>query len=209
MHILLTDDSNGVEQAVAALLEEAGHTVHSCHDGTHPGCAGLRGNRCPLDTAPVDLVVGAGTRARERASLRHEGILCGARRRLPLMFVGVPPEDLLPPWVPMRTVRSVRELPEAVGQVARTPLPVHSALATETLREALGRQGIKSRNATATVRRSEGGLQVEVDAPSACNERQREALAVDLHAAMRDLDPWASTCDIHFASPPAGVRSGT
>ena len=142
MHVLMTDESTETSRSVARALSEAGHTVHSCRDGDPPGCVGLRGSRCPLDAAPVDLVVGTGTRGQEHADLRHEGVLCGARHRMALMFVGVPPDDLLPPWVPMRTVRSVHEAPEMAEQVAKAPLPMHTGLATESLRQELERQGI-------------------------------------------------------------------
>lgn len=199
MHVLMTDESTETSRSVARALSEAGHTVHSCRDGDHPGCVGLRGSRCPLDAAPVDLVVGTGTRGQEHADLRHEGVLCGARHRIALMFVGVPPDDLLPPWVPMRTVRSAHEAPEMAEQVARAPLPMHTGLATESLCQALERQGTRTRKATATVHRRDGGLVVEAVVPSACTERQREELAVALHGALREFDPWASTCDVRFA----------
>ncbi len=209
MHILITDETTESSRNVASSFRERGHEVHTCRDGEHPGCAGLRGGRCPLDTLPIDLVVGTGTNSREHADLRHEGILCGARRRLPIMFVGIPPDDLLPPWVPLRATRSQKDAVDVAEQVVASPLPMHSALATEVLREGLTRDGTTTRGASAEVHRRDGGLRVDLVVDDSVPLRAREALTVLVHAALREMDPWSSTCDIGISTAPGGPCTGT
>ncbi len=79
-------------------------------------------------------------------------------------------------------------LDAAVEAAAEAPLPRHSALAAAALRSVLARHDVAAPTAEAVVRRSGGGLRVELRPHVEVDDRVVQAAAVRVAAVLRSYD---------------------
>lgn len=174
MQVLLTETATPAADDVARRLSDAGHVVHRCHDEHDPfHCVADLGERCPLDQAPIDVVVAM------HAS--DDGSRCGVRHK-----------------VPVAVVESARDVVAAAVAASRQPLCAHSIAATDTFRRSLQTAGLPA-EATVDVRRRDGFLKVTIEVPFAVPDTVARRGAVRICQALRELDPDARGIDV--ASP--------
>lgn len=200
MHILMPDTSTEGARTVERDLRATGHVVHGCRTGADP-CSVLRGEECPLDTAPVDLAVQVGPAGDD--PLGH-GELCAVRRRIPLILADGAAEHPLAPWA--AAVVSEEQVASAVDRTRRSSLPGHTAVARRVLADELRRLGVDPAAAVVEVHRADGGLQVDLWVPPAVGERDAEMIAVHVCQQVRRHDPWARTLDVGVHRTPMAVR---
>jgi hypothetical protein len=203
MHVLIPDRASPGAASAARGLEEAGHVVHSCETRSNGHCVAIRGGRCPLEVAPIDLVVLVRASAAAEVLPEEMGALCGARRRVPVIVAGAGDAS---PYGSIATIEDetddVVALVETVGAL---PLPDHTVAANRALHAAMAKRGATDGRATARVYRDRGRLaaRLHFDRASAAGE-DAKAAAVRVHAALRELDPWAAGVDVSVepAIPP-------
>ena len=163
----MTETTSPAAATVAAELTEAGHTVHRCHDESGGTlCVAVRGAPCPVETQPIDVVVSV-------RPVMDDGIQCAVRRKIPLA-AGV----------------------DGVGPALAAPLLDHSAAATDALRLSLRVSGAHADEASATVRRRRGGLQVRATVTPDPGRTAAQSAAVRMAGAVRAVDPWARSIDV-------------
>jgi hypothetical protein len=199
MRVLVVGTLPGGIRRAEELLVEAGHEVVRCHE---PGdmsfpCAGLIEERgCPLEQAPVDVVVTARDRSWPRPSPFEDGATCGLRRHAPLVVLGTalhPFEQ----WA-TRGVDNDADLVEACEEAAAAPLPRHSEIATEAARGVLTRVAGEPTDSAAIVRHQRGRLIVELDLAAHPEEVEGNVVA-NVIAALRSFDPHAAGIDVSIA----------
>ena len=206
MDVLIPDRSTTAGQEMARALEAGGHRVHACvHvDGALP-CASLAGRACPLDGAPVDVVVEAASGPR-RGELLGDGAVCAVRRHIPLVLAGAGDDHPLAPWAAGHVGSDVRA---AVAAVLGHPLPGHTAAARKALLHELRHQGSDSETASVEVFRRPGRLLVELWTDSSMSRTQAERLATHVAQAVRGYDRWAPKLDVTVrTSAPEPVGAG-
>ena len=171
MRVLLTQKLPPPAQDAAWALTHAGHGVYYCH-GSHnwTQCVVELGGRCPLDSAPVDVVV-----AVRRGD---DGARCAARRKVPVVAFS-----------------SADTIAGAVVSVAGRPMHAHSLAATEAFRHNLRAAGLAP-DATVTVHRRDAYLRVSIDAPFAIPEPVARLGAAHVCQVLRELDPDARGIDV-------------
>jgi hypothetical protein len=180
-------------EELARTLEAGGHRVHACvHDDGAVPCASLAGRACPLDTAPVDVVVEVGDGPR-RGELLGDGAVCAVRRHVPLLLVDGADDHPLAPWAAGRAGSDVRA---AVAAVLGRPLPGHTAAARKALLHELRHQGSDSESASVEVFRRPGRLLVELWTDATMSRTQAERLATHVAQAVRGYDRWAPKLDV-------------
>lgn len=205
MHILLVEAVTPRATEAARALTGAGHTVHTCHaaNDTDATCLAVHGKPCPLETAPIDAVVTVRPVV-SRPTPLEDGVLCGVRRKVPVVVGGSLAHD---PWHHWEAVSwPGTDLADAVESALRRPLPEHSEIATIALRTSLDPANAWQSRANAFVHRRDGGIRVTVqpDGPIAKETFQRAS--VRICQALRAHDPWASTIDVSQAPPSYGKR---
>ena len=198
--VLVPDTHSGLATQLAEQLEAAGHRVHRCvTDEATDRCIELTDGRCPLDTAPVDVVVSVD--ATSRGIRPADGAACAARRRIPLVLVGAGGGHPLAPWV-AATPEAERSV-EAVAEVLDRPLTRHTAEAERAMLNELRHQGADSAEAVVAVYRRPGRLLVDLTHVASMSHTQAERLATHVAQAVRGYDRWAPKIDvtIHEAAP--------
>ena len=197
MDVLIPDRSTATAREVATSLKDGGHRVHSCvlDDAALP-CAALVGHPCPLDTAPIDVVVDV-PNPHGRSEAFGDGALCAVRRRIPLVLAGDADGHRLEPWAAARAGKDVRA---TVAAVLGRPLPGHTAAASKALLHELRGEGTDSDKASVEVFRRPGRLFVEVWADSSVSRTQAEHLATHVAQAVRAYDRWAPKLDVTVRS---------
>ncbi len=190
MHVLMTETSSAQALPTADALRSRGHHVHACHDDLPGACRSKAGLECPLETAPVDVVVGLRHAGSSESATSVDAVQCAVRRKVPVVMSDGEPVD-------------------AVEAVAAAPLIEHSDVASALLRNSLMSAGISFDRADAKVRRLHGGLVVHLNAEPPLGNSASLRSAVSVYRRLRELDPWARTIDIRSATPtPPGAQSG-
>jgi hypothetical protein len=190
--VLVPDGRDRVAAEVVDALQRAGHRVHTCLEGSDDeGCRQLVDASCPLDTAPVDVVVEVGTPP--RASLDN-GALCAVRRRIPLVLADPPADHALGSWAARTT--HAWDVVAVVADVMERPLPDHSEAARRALLHELRRHGRPSNTATVEVFRYPGRLLVRLSHGPAMSHTEAERLATHVTQAVRGFDRWAPKVDV-------------
>jgi hypothetical protein len=196
MRVLVVGTMPAAIDGAAAELEAAGHDVVQCHDGVEPPfpCAGLiAGRECPLDAAPVDLVVTARDHPWARPAAYEEGAICALRRHIPLVSLHEG-TDPFARWS-CRDVSQVGELPEACEEAASAPLADHGAAATAAAQSVATAAGVDPAGIGAVVHRARGALKVKLTLTAAANHLEG-TIAARVMTALRELDKAATGIDI-------------
>jgi hypothetical protein len=178
-------------------LERAGHEVVRCHDDVGPAfpCAALQdGRACPLDAAPVDVVLDLHDARTAAPSPYEDGATCAIRQHVPLV-VASDGRNAFDQWSTSHVTRA-SDVVEACEQAAHAPLVEHSALAIDATRRSLEQAGIDPAGATAVVRRRAGSLDVRVGLPVGCDETTQSMVATRVVAALRAHDHVARGIDV-------------
>ncbi len=196
MRMLVVGTLPSATEPAVAQLEDAGHEVVSCHDpgeGPFP-CRALSGRgACPLDGAPVDVVVTVRNRAWAQPSPYEDGAVCALRRHIPMVLAGVSALSPFDRWSP-RTVDDGEDLVAACEEAATAPLPELGATARDVARLVVATAG-RDGDVDATVWRQHGGLRVELTLPDGCADLAGKA-AARVTGALRALDQFATVIDV-------------
>lgn len=195
MHVLVMESSPGAAQVTIGDLERAGHQVHRCHEtGDRPfPCLGLASGSCPLESQPIDVVVTVRDRPRVQPSPIEDGVVCALRRRLPVVVSG---QSLMNPFESLGAVASDGDVVAACETVARGPQAGHSERAQAILDEFFELHGYPEGSGEATVRRSDGRLEVRVRVDPSVPQPIRRMAAVRITGGLRIYDPFAAGIDI-------------
>ncbi|MGK2958157.1 MAG: hypothetical protein ACSLFB_07115 [Acidimicrobiales bacterium] len=206
MKVLMVENNSESAHSVAELLKSSGHSVYSCHDASAIGglgaCVALQYQQCPMNLAPMDLFLDVrspdGTHSGIEALLMEEGVLCAARRKIPVVIAGEIDNQPFKRWAAIEHpgLPSVA----ALEDVASAPLPDHSAVATAALRSILRAHGITVDKAEAEVRRRDGGILLHIDFSPSTDASAAQAVAIKVGQAVRQIDPWAPSLDITLSS---------
>lgn len=197
MRVMLVGTVPDAIDRTEEILRSGGHEVVHCRDehaGTFPCTALTERGSCPLEVAPVDVVVTTRDRAWPRPAPMEDGAVCAIQRFVPLVVHGVPALDPFEQWAVAET-RTAADLLDAIEQGANAPLPEHGAVATTTVRDLLAGQGVTADTSTVEVRRSGGRLVVTLRLTPAA-EPHAAAMTVKILTALRDLDPYADGIDV-------------
>jgi len=209
MRVLVMGTLPSETEVLETRLESAGHEIVRCHEPGHAPfpCAALQeGRMCPLEEKPVDVAVTAHGRPWPRPSPFEDGAVCAIRRHVPLVVAG----SSVHPFG--RWASSEVELDDdvvaACEAAARAPLPEHTEIASNAVREALLRSGVNGEPAGATVHHHRGRLRVVLEMPGV--DRDVEArIAAMVVTALRTFDSVAGGIDLLRESDPSGGRQGT
>lgn len=202
MKVLMVENNSESAHRIAELLKSSGHSVHSCHDASAieglDACVALQHQQCPMNLVPMDLLLDVrspdGTHSGIEALLMEEGVLCAARRKIPVVIAGEINDQPFKRWATIEHpgLPSVAVLED----VASAPLPDHSAVATAALRSTLRAHGIIVDKAEAEVCRRDGGLLLHIDVSPSIDTSAAQAVAIKVGQAVRHIDPWAPSLDI-------------
>jgi hypothetical protein len=204
MRVLVVGTMPAAIDGAAAELEAAGHEVVQCHDGAEPSfpCAGLiAGRECPLDAAPVDVVVTARDRPWARPGAYEEGAICALRRHMPLVSLHEG-TDPFARWS-CREVSHVGDLPGACEEAAAAPLAEHSAVAAAAAKSVAVASGADPAGTGAVVHRARGALKVKLTLTPATSHLEG-TIAARVMTALRELDTTATGIDIGVEPLEAG-----
>jgi hypothetical protein len=187
MRVLLTESDAEASQLAADVLREAGHEVVRCtaDEGGFP-CRGVAQGDCPLDEA-VDVAVSAPAGLPPEPEAGELGVVCALRRHIPLVVVS--PDGST--WPASRYEVSARsDLVAACARAAAAPLPRHSSVAQDVVRQVCGD------DATATVLRDGSRLWIRLRVPDGTDRKVLDAAAVRAEAAVRQVDRSAAIVDV-------------
>ncbi len=195
MHVLVMESSPGAARVAISDLEHAGHHVHRCHEvGDRPfPCVGLASGACPLETAPIDVVVTVRDHPRVQPSPIEDGVVCALRRRVPVVVSG---QSLMNPFEPLGAVAPTEDVVAACETVARGPQAGHSNCAQAALDELLVLHGFDAGQGDVSVCRTDGRLEVRVRVDPAIPQPIRRMAAVRITGGLRAYDPYANGIDI-------------
>ncbi|MEP6622915.1 MAG: hypothetical protein ABJC79_00585 [Acidimicrobiia bacterium] len=196
MHVLVMESSPGVARVAISDLERAGHHVHRCHEvGDRPfPCRGLASGACPLEIAPIDVVVTVRDHPRVQPSPIEDGVVCALRRRVPVVVSGQP---LMNPFESLGAVASDGDdVVAACENVARGPQVGHSTRAQAALDELLELHGFGTTQGDVSVCRADGRLEVRVRVDPAVPQPIRRMAAVRITGGLRTYDPYAAGIDV-------------
>jgi hypothetical protein len=205
MHVLVMESSPGAAQLAISDLEHAGHHVHRCREaGDRPfPCAGLASGACPLETAPIDVVVTVRDHPRVQPSPLEDGVACALRRRVPVVVSG---QSLMNPFESVGAVASAGDVVTACERVARGPQAGHSNCAQAALDELLVLHGFDVGQGDVAVCRTDGRLAVRMRVDQAIPQPIRRMAAVRITGGLRAYDPYAAGIDVSCearSGPPA------
>jgi hypothetical protein len=196
MDVLMLETDLDRAHAAACKLVAQGHRVWRCHDrgATAFPCRALAGARpCPLDTPGVDVVVTVRKQHCVDPSPYEDGVSCALRARVPLVVVADQGEN---PFDEYAEEVVADDVTEACERVLARPSPVHTTIATDTLRSALRRRARTDSMPTATVHRTAAGLQVAVDGLGRLDRRTSGLVVSEVVAALRAFDRHAPAIDV-------------
>lgn len=100
-HVLVVGPDDWAVDDATSQLVACGWAVHRCHDSAGaplPCNALVPGRGCPLDVAPVDVVLDVRSRAQTDPTLAEMGAICGLRSGTPLVMAGLSERSSLAPW---------------------------------------------------------------------------------------------------------------
>lgn len=203
MHVLMPDARSWGATVAARCLDRAGHTVHTCGIDAGGRCAAFRGERCPLDAAPIDAVVLVRASVSPTRLPGEEGVVCGVARRIPLIVAGSAMES---PYADVATAEDqTDDVVTTLETVHSLPLPDHTVAASVALHESRRARGHAESPAYARVYRDAGRLVARLHFERGTPTRSDVmAAAVRVVGALREMDPWAAGIDVSVAgSAPA------
>jgi hypothetical protein len=196
MRVLVVGTSTAGAKRAETLLVDAGHEVVRCHE---PGdkafpCAGLiEGRACPLESAPVDVVVTARDRPWPRPTSFEDGAVCALRRHVPLVVLGTALQPF-EGWV-ARGVDDPAELVDACEAASELPLARHSEVATVAARTTVEAAALDGSQVSAIVHHRLGRLHVMLDVPDAARHLLSNIVA-HVTTELRVLDPYTAGIDV-------------
>jgi hypothetical protein len=155
----------GVRRATEE-LRSAGYDVVLCHEEGEAAfpCAALRDDRgCPLEQAPVDVVLDVHADGTPVPSAYEDGVACGVREHLPLVVAGAR-EHPYARWVTEEATGDA-DVVAACEVAAAAPSAAHGAVAVRAARESLEHSGIDPKGTAAAVHRRDGCLLVMLTLP--------------------------------------------
>ena len=197
MRVLLVGTLSSSIERTQGALRDAGHVVERCHA---PGeqafpCVALETGECPLETAPVDVVVAARDHTAPRPSLAEDGVTCALRHSVPLVVAGLGPNPY-ERW----TAEAVDDVDGVVGaceRAAAAPLELQSAVATTAALGVVERSGEDAdlSLAGATVWRERGRLRTVLRLPAVSHKVQSNVIA-KVESDLRAADRFALGIDV-------------
>jgi len=177
-------------------LRDAGHEVVRCTESGQSAfpCAALTDDRgCPLEVAPVDVVLDAREHAEAPHSPFEAGASCALKRRIPLVTSGAAHPLAL--WA-VAALGSDEDIVAGCEAAATSPSAAHGAVAKDAACAALEKAGVVARDDTcATVRRRAGGLHVLLEL-SDSDPALDDMIAVRVVSAVRAFDSGATGIDV-------------
>jgi hypothetical protein len=199
LNVLVLESDPGASAAARHELSEAGHTIHYCHD---PGeasfpCNALRDGRgCPFEEKPMDVVLDVRRRARTTPTVREDGVACAIRQHVPLVVAG---PTVFSPYADYATelCHDTVGVVAACEGAAAAPLARHTTAAQDALDATLARRSLPA-DASVTVFRRKGSLDVVVKPGSEIDRATKNMIAVRITAALRAIDHHASGIDVVF-----------
>jgi hypothetical protein len=195
MEVLVVESEPGAADAAVAALEAADHRVLRCHEqGADPfPCRGLEPGDCPLDRRTVQVVLDVRGRTSPRPGPLEDGVVCGLRRRLPVVVAGT---SAINPFARFPVVDAGRQdVVAACERAVNGPRADHQAVADGALRDTLGRAG-HEQPGSSSVRLTSTGLQVTLHLPEDTDARTRGMAAVRVMGALRRFDRHAGSIDV-------------
>jgi hypothetical protein len=147
---------------------------------------------CPVEDG-VDASVVVRNRGYGLPSPFEDGARCAARHGVPIVVIGDAATNPFEAWTAAHT--TVDAVAEAVETASTEPLPHLSATATETLRAFLAQEGLPG-DAAAEVRRTAGGLTVDLHLVADLEQPLVEQAALRVMAAVRRLDTTSPRVDV-------------
>jgi hypothetical protein len=203
MDILVTESNSGAARGAVERLESAGHRVHRCHAESSSAfpCAGLTSG-CPMDDAPIDLVLTVRAHVRTTPAPTEDGVTCGLRRHVPVAITG---HTVMNPFEVLgaEAVEADGDLVAECERVAGSRRPAHEEVGRAVMRDTLAVERYPTEPADVSVRRVAGRLQVQVSAPAVVPQRAREIVAVRVVGQLRAFDPHAAGIDISVTTSDA------
>jgi hypothetical protein len=199
MDILVTEAVAGAATSAAEELEAAGHRVHRCREAAAPAfpCAGLGGDGCPLDQAPIDLVLTVRPHVRTTPTPTEDGVACGLRRHVPVAVYG---QTVMNPFAAYGAETVEGDLVAECERIARATRTEHERVALEVIHDTLRTEGFPTDPSDVTVHRVGGRLRVLVGLSRAVPERARQIVAVRVVGRLREFDTDAAGIDIGLAT---------
>jgi len=190
----------GVERATTALVA-AGHDVVTCHavdESPFPCAALIQGRGCPLEHAPVDVVLDAHTRPSRMPSRYEDGAVCGLRRGVPLVVAGAPVHPYWR-WVTLE-VGHDDDIVAACETAARASSEQQAevVMAVEAARVVLARAGVDPAGIAATVHRRDDRVHVLLELPPR-PAGLHPAIVTEVVRALRGFDPRVGGVDVAIA----------
>jgi hypothetical protein len=199
LNVLVLETDRGAADPAIAALQDAGHRVVRCHDGTAPAfpCGALTEGGCPLHNEIVDVALTVRRHPRSQPAPQEDGVTCALRTHVPLVVAGAPAMNPFDDFA-TRVVDGVDDVVSACEAAASAPLPRHSDAATRALRNVLETHDIVGISARVDVRRVHGALHVVVAATAPIARPVRNVAAVRITAALREIDRDARAIDVSF-----------
>jgi hypothetical protein len=178
-------------------LHDAGHEVARCHAPGQPAfpCVALETGACPLEVAPVDVVVAARDHTSPRPSLAENGVTCALRHSVPLVVAGRGPNPYAR-WT-NEAVEDPEGVVEACERAATAPLELQSAVATTAALGVVERSGEDAdlSLAGATVWRERGRLRAVLRLPVLSHKVASNVIA-KVESDLRAADRFALGIDV-------------
>ena len=200
MRVLVVGTLPGSIDNAEQRLRDAGHDVVRCTEAGQPAfpCAALtKDHGCPLEVAPVDVVLDARELAEAPQSPFEAGASCALQRRVPLVTSGA--AHPYAPWA-VAALGPDDDIVAGCETAAAAPSASHSAVATEAATAALEKAGVTS-DPRATVRRRNGGLHVLLELHDS-DPALDDMIAVRVAGAVRAFDSHATGVDVSIMHTP-------
>lgn len=192
--VLMPEGRSGAAATAARVLRGGGHQVVFCNPDGGRWCVAVRGGRCPLEVAPVDVALMVRSGVAAPGAPGEELALCAARLRVPLVIAGAVDGH---PYADLASVEDESaDVLTTVETVHRQPLPEHTVVASVALHRALHSRGLPDGRGEARVWREGGRLVARLRFSDRPASAVVAAAAVRVAGALRELDPWARGIDL-------------
>jgi len=201
MRVLVVGTLPGSIDNAEQRLRDAGHDVVRCTEAGQPAfpCAALtKDHGCPLEVAPVDVVLDARELAEAPQSPFEAGASCALQRRVPLVTSGA--AHPYAPWA-VAALGPDDDIVAGCEAAATSPSSSHSSVATVAAGAALEKAGLAGAGASATVRRRNGGLHVLLELHDS-DPALDDMIAVRVAGAVRAFDSHATGVDVSIMHTP-------
>ncbi|MDZ4828224.1 MAG: hypothetical protein SGJ13_17435 [Actinomycetota bacterium] len=200
LNVLVIESERHAADETIGRLTKAGHSVTRCFEPGRPAfpCAALQADAtCPLDAAPVDVVLDVRPRPRSQPAPGEVGIGCAIRQHVPLVVAG---SDVLNPFEPFAAefVDRAGDVVGACERVARAPLPAHTEAAHAAMRDVLIRHDLDPWAASVAVTREQGRLVVTATNRTDLSRSVLGMAGVRMVAAIREIDHHSAGIDVRF-----------